>query len=59
MVVWPTGMPRRASSRSDGRPPAAWPNSRTIPAMRVERRAKGRREIQSTLGKSPALALTI
>jgi hypothetical protein len=58
MVVWPTGMPRRASSRSDGRPPAAWPNSRTIPAMRVVRRERGR-EIQSTLGKSPALALII
>jgi hypothetical protein len=33
-----TGIPSR---RSDGRPPALWPSSRTIPARRAVRRANG------------------
>ena len=36
-----TGMPSRLISRSDGRPPALWPSSRTIPARRAVRRANG------------------
>ncbi len=41
IVVSLTGMPSRAISRSDGRPPTLWPNSLTIPARRVVRRANG------------------
>jgi hypothetical protein len=55
---FPRGL-RRASSRSDGRPPAVWSNSRTIPTIGVVRRNERGREIQSTLGKSPAIALII
>jgi hypothetical protein len=36
-----TGIPSRFISRFEGRPPALWPSSRTIPASRVVRRAKG------------------
>jgi len=41
IVVSLTGMPRLAISRSEGRPPAPWPNSLTIPANRVVRRDNG------------------
>ena len=35
IVVSLTGMPSRLISRSEGRPPALWPSSRTIPARRA------------------------
>ena len=38
IVVSLIGMPRRASSRSENRPPTLWPNSLTIPAKRAVRR---------------------
>ena len=41
IVVSLIGMPSLAISRSEGRPPALWPNSLTIPAKRVVRRANG------------------
>jgi hypothetical protein len=41
IVVSLTGMLSRLISRSEGRPPALWPSSRTIPARRAVWRANG------------------
>ena len=41
IVVSLTGMPSRLISRSEGRPPALWPSSRTIPARRAVRLSNG------------------
>jgi hypothetical protein len=41
IVVSLTGIPSGLISRSEGRPPAPWPSSRTIPARRAVRRANG------------------
>ena len=46
-----TGIPSRLISRSEGRPPALWPSSRTIPARRAVRRANSSRKTRHALGE--------
>ena len=46
-----TGIPSRLIGRSEGRPPALWPSSRTIPARWAVRRANGRRKTRHALGE--------
>ena len=59
IVVLLIGTPSLAINRSEDRPPTLWPNSLTIPASRVVRRANGIASVEKPLGENPALAVTL
>ena len=59
IVVSLTGIPSRLISRSEGRPPALWPTSRTIPARRAVRRANGAARTRHALGEDAPTTLLV